>query len=123
MSDLFRRLCEHEAAHAVVSAHLGYAVHEVVVKGRQGWTLREDDGAPQAASITAAGDVWDRELSGRPYVDLSCADLPDLVRSVGIDGVWAAQRTAREVLTRYRRSVLVLADRVVAADGRLRFRS
>ena len=114
-SEAVRFVAEHESAHCVLVAHFGYPVASVFVRrdgsGGTVWDAARASRAEQAA-ISAAGDVWDSELSDVDYRDIACEDLARLVRLVGVGGVWAARRAAREVLTARRRLVLSLADRL-----------
>ena len=72
------------------------------------------------AVISAAGDEWDRHFSPFPYEYSSCRDLNYQVERVGIQGVWAARREARLILTRRRASVEGLGARLYR-EGALRF--
>lgn len=113
--NLLRACAEHEAAHAVVSAHYGMRVHEIRVGANgSGQTLHEVRGsALQLAAITAAGDLWNREMSTAPYTDLSCSDLAVFEREHGLNALWRAQRHARHILTLRRPAVLALASRLM----------
>lgn len=119
-TQLLRHLAEHEAAHAVVAAHYGIRVHEIRVQSRSGYTLHEGGTAPQEAAITAAGDTWQRSLSGLPYTDLACSDLATFERAHGLDQLWHAQRAARQILTARRDAVQRLAARL-SRDRTIRF--
>ena len=109
-----RAVCEHEAAHAVAGLELGAGLaHIVVYPDGSGETVtRYGLPAAQSAIIAAAGDLWDREYSTFEYVDGSCFDLQHQVARVGVHGIWAARRSAREILTERRRDVLDLAVRL-----------
>ncbi|MGW2292287.1 hypothetical protein [Streptomyces phaeochromogenes] len=122
MSGLLRAVCEHEAAHAVVAAHHGVRVLEVRASAQgQGFTAHEGATDPRvSAAITAAGDAWQRHLSGLPYEDLACVDLAVFEREHGLAALWGAQHEARAILTRRRAAVEALADRL-ARDHVVRF--
>jgi hypothetical protein len=117
-----RQVAEHEAAHAVVAAHFGSRVREVVIQSAdRGYTLHGLVTDPeQAAAITVAGDVYNRQLGSVPYRDLACADLAAFERTHGLGKLWAAERAALEVLTFRRAAVIALADRLVR-EGAITF--
>jgi len=107
-------MAEHEAAHAVVARYFGHPILRVRIGADDGvtvWDAELASGAERAA-VTAAGDLFNRELGTVEYQDLACDDLARLVRQVGVGGVWHARRLARSVLTARRRAVLALADRL-----------
>lgn len=108
-----RLFAEHEAAHAVVARHFGLDVTQIVIGNHSGRTAYRGLSEPwQEAAITAAGDLFNRELGTVPYADYGCADLRDLEREHGLDRLWDANRAARGILTQRRQAVLLLADRV-----------
>lgn len=115
MSSLLRAVAEHEAGHAVVAAHLGYRVTEIRIASGSGSTVWNAAASPSEdqAAVTAAGDLWCRELSTHPYVDLACDDLAAFERSHGLGRLWHAQRTARQILTARRDAVSALAERLM----------
>jgi hypothetical protein len=84
----FQRACEHEAAHAVVSWAVGADVSRIVVyrDGSGEVNGTRADPAAHAATIAAAGDLWDAEFSGLDYVDGSCADLQMQLERSGCTG-------------------------------------
>lgn len=110
----WRNVAEHEAAHAVVAAHFGHSVHEIVVQTpSDGHTVYELAADPdQRAAITAAGDVYGKRLGSVPYVDLGCSDLARFERAHGLGRLWRAERTALDILTAHRAAVTTLADRI-----------
>lgn len=114
MTHLLRVLAEHEAAHAVVARHFGFDVTEIVVGRTSGHTSWYGPSAKwQEAAITAAGDLFNRELGTVPYVDYACHDLQRFERSHGLSALFNANRAARSILKQRRRAVLVLADRLM----------
>ena len=65
-----------------------------------------------SAVISCGGDLWDREFSEFEYRDGACADLRRQVELVGVQGIWAARRRAREILTEHRSAVITLGARL-----------
>lgn len=117
MSSVLRSLAEHEAAHAVVARHLGHVVTEIRIDSstRSGATTWDATHATRQheAAVKSAGDVWASELGSVEYVDLACRDLATFEQQFGLERLWQARRNALAVLLTRRRSVLVLADRLV----------
>lgn len=119
MSTALRRAtAEHEAAHATVATALGLTVLEVRAGTGTGHTLyMERPHDVRTAAAIWAGDVWSKEFGSVPYEIIergACADLARLEREYAPDSFWRAHRLAREVLTKQRRAVLALADRLTA---------
>jgi hypothetical protein len=115
MNSNLRSIAEHEAAHAVVARAFGYDVIQVHVDTANGVTAWDSSTAPPAhqAAVTAAGDVWGRDHSQFPYVDLGCADLAGFEARFGLDQLWTANRTAGAILAEHRVAVLALASRLI----------
>lgn len=111
--DEARAIAQHEAAHVVVAWGLGVYVASTRINPRGfGATLCEPASPAVDAAISAAGDVWDAELSDQPYRDASCADLIAQLELVGTTGIWVARRTARQILAQRRRDVLDLSAKL-----------
>ncbi|RSS50058.1 hypothetical protein [Streptomyces sp. WAC01280] len=109
-----RLLAEHEAAHAVVAAHYGQTVDSIRVGQQQGETRYSGTATPREhAAISAAGDLFNRELGTVRYEDFGCGDLADIEREHGLHALWRANRDARAVLVGQRQLVLDLADRLM----------
>ena len=111
--DPIRVAAEHEAAHGIVSAALGVTVARLVIYSNgSGECHRATCAHRTAAVISAAGDLWDSEFSVYPYRDSSCRDLQRQLQFVGVEGIWAARRDARKILTDRRQAVLKLGARL-----------
>ena len=111
--DPIRVAAEHEAAHAVVASSLGVTVARLVIyPNGSGECLRHRTTPRLSAVISCAGDLWDKEFSAHEYRDGACADLRRQVQFVGVEGIWAARRDARKILTERRQTVLRLGARL-----------
>ncbi|MGW5215126.1 hypothetical protein ACWEQO_29040 [Streptomyces sp. NPDC004051] len=110
----WRNIAEHEAAHAVVAAHFGLRVHEVVARTPgNGYTMHDVATDPmQQAAIIAAGDAYGRHRGSVSYVDLGCGDLATFERQHGLSRLWQAERLALDILDQHQAAVTRLADRI-----------
>jgi hypothetical protein len=111
--DEARAIAEHEAAHVLVAWGLGVYVASTRINPRGFGATLVDPATPTIdAAISAAGDVWDSELSDQPYRDGSCGDLLAQLELVGSAGIWHARRTARGILNARHHDVLHVASRL-----------
>ena len=122
MRDKFRVAAEHECAHAVVARRFDVHVAKIAIYANgSGVTVRKRTTPEVDAAISAAGDEWDRRFSNAPYEDGACIDLSYQLERVGIEGIWAARRTARKILGRRQDDVHRIADQLLAKGGKLVF--
>lgn len=112
---LRRALAVHEAAHAVVAAHLGFTVHEIRIGDRNGRTVWDAGRAERLteSAVCAAGDVGQR-LSSELYHALNCVDLARFETEFGLRVLWRAEQLCETILKRRRAEWLALAARLVA---------
>ena len=110
-----QRVCEHEAAHAIVAEHLGARVLdiEIVAEDSFGETTNEATEPRNSAVIAVAAQLWIEEHRWRefPAGDRGCAgDRRMLATHVDAVGEREAVVRARKILDEHGDQVLALAS-------------
>ena len=108
-----QKVCEHEAAHAVVAEALGVRVVDISIsEDGSGETTHERASSEDSATIAVAAQIWIEEFRGLefPGGDSGCAgDRRVLLWHVDDHGARMAARKARAVLGERSDEVLRLA--------------
>ena len=115
-----QKVCEHEAAHAVVAEVVGVRVVDIEVgEDGSGATTYEKASSERSAAIAAAAQVWIEEFRGLefPGGDSGCiGDRRALAWHVDDDGARLAARKARGMLRERSDEVLRLAGWLERVD-------